>query len=143
MKTGENENKVMDKKDVEKAFKRYIAQLFGIVAALCLLAGTLMSLEVVGDIMMPLTVSCIFMLAVGIVISFVWKKVAMSSPDSLTTFFTAVSGFRMLLALMTLLGCYIAVGRDNMDKYVIVFMVFYFASLAHHSMFFAHINNKN
>lgn len=46
MKTGENENKVMDKKDVEKAFKRYIAQLFGIVAALCLLAGTLMSLEV-------------------------------------------------------------------------------------------------
>ncbi|WP_422121054.1 hypothetical protein [Palleniella muris] len=133
---------MMDKKNVEKAFKRYIAQLLGIAIVLCLIAEALMALDVVGDIMMPLTVSLVFMLVVGIVISFIWKKVAISSPDSLTTFFTAVSGFRMLIALVTLLGCYIAVGRDNMDKYVIVFMVFYFASLAHHSMFFAHINNK-
>lgn len=133
----------MDRKDVEKASKRYVAQLLGMAIVLCLIAETLMSFKIVGDIMAPLTVSCIFMLTVGSVIAFIWKKVAISSPDSLTTFFTAVSGFRMLLALMTLLGCYIAVGRDNMDAYVIVFLLFYLASLAHHSIFFARINNKN
>lgn len=101
-----------------------------------------MTLGIVGDITMPLTVSWIFMLTVGFVVSLIWKKVAISSPESLPTFFTAVSGFRMLLALFTLFGCYIAVGRDNMGEYLIIFMVFYLVALAHHAMFFARINNK-
>ncbi|MDE6151629.1 MAG: hypothetical protein K2G12_06560 [Prevotella sp.] len=132
----------MDKKDVERACKRYLAQLLGIIVVLFVICESLMTLGIVGDITMPLTVSWIFMLTLGFAVSLIWKKVAVSTPDSLPTFFTAVSGFRILIALSTLLGCYITVGRDNMGEYLIVFMVFYLVSLAHHSMFFAHINNK-
>lgn len=132
----------MDKKDVERACKRYLAQLLGIIVVLFVICESVMTLGIVGDITMPLTVSWIFMLTVGFVVSLIWKKVAISSPESLPTFFTAVSGFRMLLALFTLFGCYIAVGRDNIGEYLIIFMVFYLVSLAHHAMFFARINNK-
>lgn len=132
----------MDKKYVERACKRYFAQLLGIIVVLFVICESVMTLGIVGDITMPLTVSWIFMLTVGFVVSLIWKKVAISSPESLPTFFTAVSGFRMLLALFTLFGCYIAVGRDNMGEYLIIFMVFYLVALAHHAMFFARINNK-
>ncbi|MCM1079168.1 MAG: hypothetical protein NC344_06010 [Bacteroidales bacterium] len=133
----------MDKKEIEKACNMYIVQLLGIIVVLYVLCEFLTAFGIVSDAIIPVTVSCIFLLAVGSTISLIWKKVAISSPASLTTFFTAVSGFRMLLALITLFGCYVAVGRENMSMYVIVFMACYLVSIAHHAMFFARINNKN
>ena len=91
--------------------------------------------------MYPVAVSAVFSIVVESADALVWRKVAKKSPDSLTTFYTAVSGFRMLLALATMLVCYIIVGRDAIMPYILVLLVFYFAMLAHHSIFFSRLSN--
>ena len=92
-------------------------------------------------LMYPVAVSAGFAIVVESADALVWRKVARKSPDSLTTFYTAVSGFRMLLALATMLVCYIIVGRDAIMPYILVLLVFYFAMLAHHSIFFSRLSN--
>lgn len=92
-------------------------------------------------LMYPVAVSAVFSIVVESADALVWRKVAKTSPDSLTTFYTAVSGFRMLLALATMLVCYIIVGRDAIMPYILVLLVFYFAMLAHHSIFFSRLSN--
>ena len=87
-------------------------------------------------------VSVVFALAVEVADILLWRWVAEKHSDSLPTFFTAVSGFRMLLAIFTMVGCWAVVGRDAMAPYCIVFMVFYFVVLTHHSLFFAQVNNS-
>ena len=66
-----------------------------------------------------------------------------NSPDSLPTFFTAVSGFRLLLALAVMFVYYLLDNNDTMLKFFIVFMVFYVASLAHHTVFFSRVSNRS
>lgn len=92
-------------------------------------------------LMYPVAVSAVFSIVVESADALVWRRVAKKSPDSLTTFYTAVSGFRMLLALATMLVCYIIVGRDAIMPYILVLLVFYFAMLAHHSIFFSRLSN--
>ena len=98
-------------------------------------------LGLLAGLMYPVAVSAGFAIVVESADALVWRKVARKSPDSLTTFYTAVSGFRMLLALATMLVCYIIVGRDAIMPYILVLLVFYFAMLAHHSIFFSRLSN--
>lgn len=95
-----------------------------------------------GALYYPSMLSAIFTILVVTIIGFVWRKVVVASPDMLTTFFSSVSGFRMLLALFTMFGCYMVVGRDAMAEYIAVFMVFYLTNLAFHAIYFSRINNK-
>ena len=88
-----------------------------------------------------MAVSAGFAIVVESADALVGGKVARKSPDSLTTLYTAVSGFRMLLALPTTLVCYITLGRDAIMPYILILMVFYFAMLAHHSIFFSRLTN--
>ena len=88
-----------------------------------------------------LAVAAGFSLVVEVADAKVWRRVAKKSPDSLTTFYTAVSGFRMLLALATMFVCYIIVGRDAVAPYIVVMLVYYFVLLAHHSIFFSRLSN--
>ena len=92
-------------------------------------------------LMYPAAVGAVFSIVVESADALIWRRVATKSPDSLTTFYTAVSGFRMLLALATMLVCYIIVGRDGIMPYILVLLVFYFAMLAHHSIFFSRLSN--
>ena len=92
-------------------------------------------------LMYPVAVSAVFSIVVESADALVWRKVAKKSPDSLTTFYTAVSGFRMLLALATMFVCYIIVGRDAVAPYIVVMLVYYFVLLAHHSIFFSRLSN--
>jgi hypothetical protein len=48
-----------------------------------------------------------------------------------------------LLALLVMFIYYLVYGRDSMLFFFMVFMVFYFASLAHHSIFFAKVSNQS
>ena len=59
------------------------------------------------DLLTPAIVSVAFTLLVCITIGVVWNYVAKNSPDSLPTFFTAVSGFRLLLALAVMFVYYL------------------------------------
>ncbi len=94
------------------------------------------------DVMLtPLIVSAVFSLAVDTADAAVWRRVAERSPESLTTFYTAVSGFRMLLALVTMLVYYLVAGSDAMLVFFLVFMAFYVMLLIHHTAFFAKVSD--
>jgi len=88
-----------------------------------LLAGVLVSLG--------------FFLAVCLAEGLIWKWVASRHPDSLPTFFTAVSGFRLLLALLVMLVWYLVFGRPAMLPFFLVFMAVYVAQLVYHGVFFS------
>ena len=123
---------------------RYIWQAVVLVlaATVCVLLAKVFGLTG-ASVAGPLAVSVVFALAVEVADALVWKRVATLHADSLPTFFTAVSGFRMLIAVFTLVGCWAAVGRDAMAPYCIVFMVFYVIVLMHHSLFFARVSNSH
>ncbi len=134
---------MLNTKEVDRLSIRYICQSAMIIAASCIAtvaAGRILSVE---GLKGPLVVSAVFSLIIDGADGMIWKKVAKGSPESLTTFYTAVSGFRMLLALATLFGVYLAVGRDAMVEYCIVFMAFYFVLLIHHSVFFSRVSNSH
>ena len=90
----------------------------------------------------PLVVSVVFTLVVSYVSCFFWRRVANQAPGSLPTFYTASSGFRLLLGLAVMFVYYLVAGRPAMLMFVLVFMAFYFVSLVHHSVFFARVMNK-
>lgn len=94
------------------------------------------------DIESPLLVSVIFSLAVTWIVGFLWRWVASSHSDLLTTFYSSTSGFRMLLALAVLFGCYLVAGRDAMLPYVLVFMLFYIVMVGFHSIYFSRVTNR-
>lgn len=94
------------------------------------------------EITAPLVVALVFALTVEVTDIMLWKWVARCHRDSLPTFFTAVSGFRLLLAVFTMVGCWAVVGREAMAPYCLVFMVFYLVVVAHHSLFFVRVSNS-
>ena len=129
--------------DIALLSKRYIRQNLLLAVALFLITLLVMRIWFVDTLLTPAIVSVSFMLLLGCVIGLVWRRIAMRAPENLPTFFTAVSGFRLLLALAVMLVYYLAVGRDTMLQFFLVFMVFYFTSLIHHSVFFARVSNRS
>ena len=129
----------MDK--IRKMSINYIRQGLYISAALFLLTLLVMQVWFL-DLLTPAIVSVAFTLVVCGTIGIVWHYVAKNSPDSLPTFFTAVSGFRLLLALAVMFVYYLVDNQNSMLRFFVVFIAFYFAMLAHHSIFFARINNR-
>lgn len=127
--------------DIDKLCGRYIVWSMVYIFILTIGSFIFEKLGLFSGLMYPVAVSAVFSIVVESADALVWRRVAKKSPDSLTTFYTAVSGFRMLLALATMLVCYIIVGRDAIMPYILVLLVFYFAMLAHHSIFFSRLSN--
>ena len=128
--------------NVDKLSKSYMKQGLFLTVALALL--TLLVMQVWQfDLLVEIIVSVVFSLVVCWTIGLVWRWVAKNHQESLPTFFTAVSGFRLLLALLVMFIYYLVYGRDHMLIFFLVFMVFYFASLIHHSIFFAKVSNRS
>ena len=130
----------MDK--IRKMSISYIRQGLYISAALFLLTLLVMQVWFL-DLLTPAIISVTFTLLVCFTIGLVWRYVAKNTPDSLPTFFTAVSGFRLLLALAVMFVYYLLDNNDTMLNFFLVFMVFYVASLAHHTIFFARVSNRS
>ena len=129
--------------NIDQLSKRYMRQQLFLTAGLFLITLLVMQVWFVDGLLTPAIISVAFTLVLGCVIAMVWCRIAKNSPESLPTFFTAVSGFRMLLALAVMFVYYLAVGRDNMLVFFLVFIAFYFVSLAHHSIFFAKVSNRS
>ena len=127
--------------DIDRLCSKYI--VWSMVYIVVLTAGCFLveKFGLFSGLMYPVAVSAVFSIVVESADALVWRKVAKKSPDSLTTFYTAVSGFRMLLALATMFVCYIIVGRDAVAPYIVVMLVYYFVLLAHHSIFFSRLSN--
>ena len=128
----------MDK--IRKVSLSYMRQGLFFSAALFLLTLLVMQVWFL-DLLMPAIISVAFTLLMCFTIGLVWRYIAKNSPDSLPTFFTAVSGFRLLLALAVMFVYYL-LNKETMLNFFLVFMVFYVASLAHHTIFFARVSNK-
>ena len=128
-------------KNIEKLSIAYMR--CGVMVAVALALVGLMVMQIwFLDLLTPIIVSVAFSLVTCVAIAQIWKRVAQNSPDSLPTFFTAVSGFRLLLALAVMFVYYLVDTQDSMLRFFMVFIVFYFGMLIHHSIFFARINNR-
>ena len=128
-------------KNIEKLSMTYMRYGLMVTVALALIGLMVMQVWYL-DLLTPIIVSVAFSLVTCVAIAQIWKRVALSSPDSLPTFFTAVSGFRLLLALAVMFVYYLVDTKDSMLRFFMVFIVFYFGMLIHHSIFFARINNR-
>lgn len=133
----------MDIQNIDKLSWEYIRQQLLLTVTLTSLGLIAMRVWFFDSLLWPLIVSAVFTLVVSSASGLVWRKVAKQSPDNLPTFYTASSGFRMLLALAVMLVYYLVAGRQAMLVFVLVFLAFYFVSLTHHSIFFARVSNRS
>ena len=128
--------------DINKLCKSYIIQvifLFAVMNGLVIIVEKVFSL----DLLTEMIVSSSFLLLTDIVIALIWRWVALNHKDSLPTYFTAVSGFRLLLALAVMFVYYLTDSRDSMLQFFLVFMAYYVVSLVHHTFFFARVSNRS
>lgn len=130
-------------KETNAISRRYFVQSVCIVALLTLISWLVSTFVGIGGLTAPVAVASVFMLIMEGADAYIWGRVRKASEGSLPTFYTAISGFRMLLALATLVGCFLVVGRDAMREYCLVFVCYYLAMVAHHSVFFARISNSH
>jgi len=77
-----------------------------------------------------------------LIVGFFWRMVA-SDPESLTSLLTNISGFRMLMAFVTMLSFYLLEDSKNLMPCFFVFMAFYILLLIHHTIFFAKVSNRS
>lgn len=84
----------------------------------------------------PMAIACLFVIVTGFLFMLLWRMIAKNSPESLTTFYNASSGLRMLLALGVITTYYFVFGQEAITPMAIVFMVMYFLQLIVHSAFF-------
>jgi uncharacterized membrane protein len=128
--------------DINKQCKKYILQtifIFAVMNSIVIIVQKMWGL----DLLAEMIVSSSFLLVTGVAIALTWRWVASSHKESLPTFFTAVSGFRLLLALGVMFGWYLADKNDTMLQFFMVFMAYYVVSLVHHSFFFARLSNRS
>ena len=127
---------------VEKLSKNYMKQGLFIAVGLTLITLLVMQVWFL-DLLTPAIISAVFALIMCWTIGLIWRRVAKRSPESLPTFFTAVSGFRLLLALAVMFVYYLVDTHDSMLRFFLVFMAFYIVSLVHHTIFFARVSNRS
>ena len=93
-------------------------------------------------LLLPALVSVIFFFFFYVLDSLICWRVRYEAPEELSTFYTAVSGFRMLLALGLLFVYYITLSdKFGMKNFVVVFLAYYFVMLGMHSIFFSYVSN--
>lgn len=128
--------------DINKQCKKYILQtvfIFAVMNSIVIIVQKMWGL----DLLAEMIVSSSFLLVTGVVIALIWRWVASNHKESLPTFFTSVSGFRLLLALGVMFAWYLADKNDTMLQFFMVFMAYYVVSLVHHSFFFARLSNRS
>ncbi len=138
----ENANNRPTAQNVSKLCHRYVRQCILITAALSMLGLIAVQVWFLNELVTPLIVSAVFSLVVGCADALVWRKVALNSPESLPTFHSSLSGFRMLLALAVMFVYYMVDTADTMLEFFLVFMTFYVALMAHHVVFFTRVAKK-
>lgn len=129
--------------DIDKLTKRFITQSVIITAVLWIIGFVVTQFVPAADSQLALLVSAVFSLVFAVADGLLWRFAAKKDAEALTTFYTAVSGFRLLLALATMFVYYLSVGSDSMLVFFLVFMVFYFVHLAHHTLFFSRVSNRS
>lgn len=128
--------------EIIRKIQKYCIQSVLIVVLLsCLLLAV--GSRLFDDFTIAAMIVCVaFSVFVELAYVMIWVKVRKSAPDMLTSFYTAASGFRMLLALATM-GIYYVATDDGMLTFLIIFAIYYFLMLAHNTFFFARLTNSD
>lgn len=132
----------MTKKEIKKLSILYMLQ--GIVLIIIATLGTLLVNQFtrVPDLFLVLIYSCLYSVSIVLIVGFFWRMVA-SDPESLTSLLTNISGFRMLMAFVTMLSFYLLEDSKSLMPCFFVFMAFYILLLIHHTIFFAKVSNRS
>lgn len=123
--------------DINRKCVKYISGSVILSGVLSLLMYIAAIIGWVTDWMLPVVVSVAFSLVMELADVLVWRMVSLKAPNFLTTFYSSVSGFRMLLALAALFVCYLLVDEEKMMTLDVVFLIYYAVMLVHHAIFFA------
>lgn len=129
--------------EIDKTCKKFVFQIIALTVLSVFVIYTMSYFFEIRNIVRATTVSVTFSFLVGMAEGLVWRMVAKKSPDGLTTFFTAVSGFRMLLAIALIFIFHFIYGREEMLSFCLVFIAFYLVFLIHHSVFFSYVSNSH
>ena len=127
--------------NIKNECRNYIMQSIVLCCVLILCGFVAMKMFSL-DWLWAIIVSGCFVLVVDIVSAFGFRWVATKHSDMLPTFFTGVSGFRFLAALMLMAVWYVISDRTQVGQFIVVFAIFYLASLVHHSIFFSRVSNR-
>jgi len=128
--------------DEDKIARRYAGIGLMLIIVLWLMSILVATLCPEWQLMSPIWVSTVFSLIFLLGFAVLWRWVVRKHKDSVTTLYSVVSGFRMLMALFTLFIVFLVVGRAAMLPYVLVFMIFYLVMVAYHSIYFSRITNR-
>ena len=128
--------------DEDKIARRYAGIGLMLIIMLWLMSILVATLRPEWQLMSPIWVSTGFSLIFLLGFAVLWRWVVRKHKDSVTTLYSVVSGFRMLMALFTLFIVFLVVGRAAMLPYVLVFMIFYLVMVAYHSIYFSRITNR-
>ncbi len=129
--------------EVNKQCLKYITQTIFLVVILNILGNVVMRMrQWEYDLTNAMAASMVFVLVVDIATILIWRWVVKKHKNMLPSFFTGVSGFRFFGALLMMTVWYLAVGRESIMTFVVVFFVYYMASVIHHSIFFSKVSNR-
>lgn len=126
-----------EKTDIDSRYWKYMRQGVALFAVLFFAALFLAMLY--PSITLPAIVSVVYALVLEMGAATAWRKVATNNPDALPTMFMAVSGGRFMLALVVMFVYFLLVGktgRGDIATFIVVFAVFYLATIIHHALFF-------
>lgn len=126
---------------VNKLSIRYVIQSLVIIVVVSAAVIGFICVTELDNMFLPVTVSIVFSVVIECSDAAIWRLVARNSPDSLPSFYMGVSGFRMLLSLLTMFIYWFAEGKDAMLPFFLVFIVYYVSLLIHHSVFFSRVSN--
>ncbi len=135
----------MNVAQIKNDASKHVALCMCVFVAILCIARCVMSIAKMGyslSVGLPLGIAFVFAVIETILITLLWMRTAVYHIDRMPTFHTASSGFRLLAALVVLLVAYIIVGRENILPYFAWLMLYYFAALVLHSVFFSRENNK-
>lgn len=130
--------------DANKVYKKYYKNNLFIIAGLFLIGLLGVQLTQHTAYINVLTICAVYSLITSSIYGGAWKAIASQSPAVLNNFYLAASGFRMLLAFLTvLIYAMVVKERAMVIGFVVIFMVFYLVLLAFDTVYFYKVEKNN
>lgn len=130
--------------DVNKVYKKYYKNNLWIIAGLYLIGLLVVQLTQQTAYINLLTISAVYSLITSSIYGGAWKAIARQSPTVMNNFYLAGSGFRMLLAFLTVVVYAMVVKeRAMVIGFVVIFMIFYLVLLAFDTVYFYKVEKNN
>ena len=130
--------------DVNKVYKKYYKNNLWIIAGLYLIGLLVVQLTQQTAYINLLTISAVYSLITSSIYGGAWKVIASQSPTVMNNFYLAGSGFRMLLAFLTVVVYAMVVKeRAMVIGFVVIFMIFYLVLLAFDTIYFYKVEKNN